>query len=177
MYLEARRQEQQKHQQSLKMLSDEVSQIQEVSLCTLSHSIYHAFWITINYISDIMVTHCYVCDIPRWGIVWRHWGSRWRPKPRWVYFELLSCCFTIVNLTSCVLKGFSSTSLISMFHSFLAHFLLFSPQPHTNGWKVGIPFRKNASSAPKGGAKVNEQVSSLSCDGPYSRMCIQKSFH
>lgn len=31
VYLEARRQEQQNHQQNLKMLSDEVSQIQEVS--------------------------------------------------------------------------------------------------------------------------------------------------
>lgn len=31
VYLEARKQEEQKHQQSLKMLSDEVSQIQEVS--------------------------------------------------------------------------------------------------------------------------------------------------
>lgn len=37
VYLEARRQEQQKHQQSLKMLSDEVSQIQEVSLCINTH--------------------------------------------------------------------------------------------------------------------------------------------
>lgn len=34
VYLEARKQEQQKHQQSLKMLSDEVSHIQEVSLRT-----------------------------------------------------------------------------------------------------------------------------------------------
>ncbi|XP_059195696.1 tuftelin 1a [Centropristis striata] len=33
VYLEARRQEQHKHQQSLKMLSDEVSQIQEVRYC------------------------------------------------------------------------------------------------------------------------------------------------
>ncbi|XP_010892742.2 tuftelin 1a [Esox lucius] len=33
VYLEARRQEQQRHQQSLKMLSDEVSQIQEVRYC------------------------------------------------------------------------------------------------------------------------------------------------
>ncbi|KAM9309117.1 tuftelin 1a [Pholidichthys leucotaenia] len=33
VYLEARREEQQKHQQSLKMLSDEVSQIQEVRYC------------------------------------------------------------------------------------------------------------------------------------------------
>ncbi|XP_034030683.1 tuftelin 1a [Thalassophryne amazonica] len=33
VYLEAHRQEQQKHQQSLKMLSDEVSQIQEVRYC------------------------------------------------------------------------------------------------------------------------------------------------
>lgn len=32
VYLEARKQEQQKHQESLKMLSDEVSQIQEVSI-------------------------------------------------------------------------------------------------------------------------------------------------
>ncbi|KAF7669743.1 hypothetical protein LDENG_00146830 [Lucifuga dentata] len=36
VYLEARRQEQQKHQQSLKMLSDEVSQIQEVRYCLKS---------------------------------------------------------------------------------------------------------------------------------------------
>lgn len=36
VYLEARKQEQQKHQQSLKMLSDEVSQIQEVSVWTVS---------------------------------------------------------------------------------------------------------------------------------------------
>lgn len=34
VYLEARKQEQHKHQQSLKMLSDEVSQIQEVSIWT-----------------------------------------------------------------------------------------------------------------------------------------------
>lgn len=34
VYLEARKQEQQTHQQSLKMLSDEVSQIQEVSIHT-----------------------------------------------------------------------------------------------------------------------------------------------
>ncbi|TMS10778.1 Tuftelin [Larimichthys crocea] len=33
VYLEARKQEQQKHQESLKMLSDEVSQIQEVRYC------------------------------------------------------------------------------------------------------------------------------------------------
>lgn len=32
VYLEARKQDQQKHQESLKMLSDEVSQIQEVSI-------------------------------------------------------------------------------------------------------------------------------------------------
>uniref|UniRef100_A0A3Q2ZJ74 Tuftelin 1a n=1 Tax=Kryptolebias marmoratus TaxID=37003 RepID=A0A3Q2ZJ74_KRYMA len=36
VYLEARRQEQQNHQQSLKMLSDEVSQIQEVRYCLKS---------------------------------------------------------------------------------------------------------------------------------------------
>lgn len=36
MYLEARRQEQHRHQQSLKMLSDEVSQIQEVRYCLKS---------------------------------------------------------------------------------------------------------------------------------------------
>ncbi|XP_060937187.1 tuftelin 1a [Limanda limanda] len=36
VYLEARRQEQQKHQQSLKMLSEEVSQIQEVRYCLKS---------------------------------------------------------------------------------------------------------------------------------------------
>ncbi|XP_034466870.1 tuftelin 1a [Hippoglossus hippoglossus] len=36
VYLEARRQEQHKHQQSLKMLSDEVSQIQEVRYCLKS---------------------------------------------------------------------------------------------------------------------------------------------
>lgn len=36
VYLEARKQEQQRHQQSLKMLSDEVSQIQEVRYCLKS---------------------------------------------------------------------------------------------------------------------------------------------
>ncbi|KAM6968200.1 tuftelin 1a isoform 2-T2 [Aplochiton taeniatus] len=36
VYLDARRQEQQRHQQSLKMLSDEVSQIQEVRYCLKS---------------------------------------------------------------------------------------------------------------------------------------------
>lgn len=40
VYLEARRQEQQNHQQNLKMLSDEVSQIQEVSMRTTSDSVY-----------------------------------------------------------------------------------------------------------------------------------------
>ncbi|XP_039974449.1 tuftelin 1a [Xiphias gladius] len=75
VYLEARRQEQQKHQQSLKMLSDEVSQIQEVRYCLKT----------------------------------------------------------------------------------LREQMAAKNKPHTNGWKVGYPFRKNASSAPKGGAKANEQ--------------------
>lgn len=41
VYLEARRKEQQKHQESLKMLSDEVSQIQEVSVWTASIWLFH----------------------------------------------------------------------------------------------------------------------------------------
>lgn len=41
VYLDARRREQQKHQQSLKMLSDEVSQIQEVRLHLLTVPLTH----------------------------------------------------------------------------------------------------------------------------------------
>lgn len=41
VYLEARKKEQQKHQESLKMLSDEVSQIQEVSVWTASIWLFH----------------------------------------------------------------------------------------------------------------------------------------
>uniref|UniRef100_A0A3Q1FTZ5 Tuftelin 1a n=2 Tax=Acanthochromis polyacanthus TaxID=80966 RepID=A0A3Q1FTZ5_9TELE len=75
VYLEARRQEQQKHQQSLKMLSDEVSQIQEVRYC---------------------------------------------------------------------LKN-------------LREQMAAKNKPHTNGWKVGIPFKKSSSTAPKGVAKADVQ--------------------
>ncbi|XP_029959311.1 tuftelin 1a [Salarias fasciatus] len=75
VYLEARRQEQQKHQQSLKMLSDEVSQIQEVRYC----------------------------------------------------LKTLREQMAAKNKT------------------------------HTNGWKVGLPFKKNASSAPKAAPKADGQ--------------------
>ncbi|CAN9513589.1 unnamed protein product [Ophioblennius macclurei] len=75
VYLEARRQEQQKHQQSLKMLSDEVSQIQEVRYC-------------LKTLREQMAT---------------------------------------------------------------------KNKPHTNGWKVGLPFKKNATAAPKGGPKADGQ--------------------
>lgn len=75
VYLEARRQEQQKHQQSLKMLSDEVSQIQEVRYC----------------------------------------------------LKTLREQMAAKNKT------------------------------HTNGWKVGLPFRKSTSPAPGGGAKADGQ--------------------
>ncbi|XP_037532873.1 tuftelin 1a isoform X2 [Nematolebias whitei] len=74
VYLEARRQEQQNHQQSLKMLSDEVSQIQEVRYCLKS----------------------------------------------------------------------------------LREQMAAKTKPNMNGWKVGIPFRKNVS-APKGGSKADQQ--------------------
>ncbi|XP_058503326.1 tuftelin 1a [Solea solea] len=75
VYLEARKQEQQKHQQSLKMLSDEVSQIQEVRYCLKT----------------------------------------------------------------------------------LREQMAAKNKPHTNGWKVGIPFRKSSSSTHKGEAKVDAQ--------------------
>lgn len=75
VYLEARRQEQQKHQQSLKMLSDEVSQIQEVRYCLKT----------------------------------------------------------------------------------LREQMAAKNKPHTNGWKVGLPFRKSAPSAPSGGPKADPQ--------------------
>ncbi|XP_070823309.1 tuftelin 1a [Chaetodon trifascialis] len=75
VYLEARKQEQQKHQQSLKMLSDEVSQIQEVRYCLKS----------------------------------------------------------------------------------LREQMAAKNKPLTNGWKVGVPFKKSTSSAPKGGAKAAGQ--------------------
>ncbi|XP_029359273.1 tuftelin 1a [Echeneis naucrates] len=75
VYLEARRQEQQKQQQSLKMLSDEVSQIQEVRYCLKS----------------------------------------------------------------------------------LREQMAAKNKPHTNGWKVGVPFRKMVSSAQKGGSKADGQ--------------------
>lgn len=74
VYLEARKQEQQKHQESLKMLSDEVSQIQEVRYCLKT----------------------------------------------------------------------------------LREQMAAKNKPHTNGWKVGIPFKKSTSSA-KGGAKDDGQ--------------------
>ncbi|XP_043972460.1 tuftelin 1a [Gambusia affinis] len=75
VYLETRRQEQQKQQENLKMLSDEVSQIQEVRYC---------------------------------------------------------------------LKN-------------LREQMAAKTKPHTNGWKVGIPFRKNGLSAPKTGSKTDGQ--------------------
>ncbi|XP_061572838.1 tuftelin 1a [Cololabis saira] len=75
VYLEANRQQQQKQQQSLKMLSDEVSQIQEVRYCLKS----------------------------------------------------------------------------------LREQMAIKHKPNINGWKVGIPFRKNGSSTPKGGAKADTQ--------------------
>lgn len=71
-------------------------------------------------------------------------------------------CLTIVNTPN----GISSTFFVSIFHSFLADFLLFSHQLHTNGWKVGVPFRKNASSAPKEEAKAAAQVNFFSCEQP-----------
>ncbi|XP_062254763.1 tuftelin 1a [Platichthys flesus] len=75
VYLEARRQEQHKHQQSLKMLSEEVTQIQEVRYCLKS----------------------------------------------------------------------------------LREQMAAKNKPHTNGWKVSVPFRKSSSSAPKGEAKADVQ--------------------
>ncbi|XP_038146165.1 tuftelin 1a [Cyprinodon tularosa] len=75
VYLEARRQEQQKEQENLKMLSDEVSQIQEVRYC---------------------------------------------------------------------LKN-------------LREQMAAKNKPQTNGWKVGIPFRKNGMSASKSGSKADGQ--------------------
>ncbi|XP_042345428.1 tuftelin 1a [Plectropomus leopardus] len=77
VYLEARRQEQQKHQQSLKMLSDEVSQIQEVRYCLKT----------------------------------------------------------------------------------LREQMAAKNKPHTNGWKVGLPFRKSTSPAPKAdGQEADEEA-------------------
>uniref|UniRef100_A0A3P8UIU1 Tuftelin 1a n=1 Tax=Cynoglossus semilaevis TaxID=244447 RepID=A0A3P8UIU1_CYNSE len=75
VYLEARKQEQHKHQQSLKMLSDEVSQIQEVRYCLKT----------------------------------------------------------------------------------LREQMAAKSKPHTNGWKMGIPFRKNTSSNAKAEAKSDVQ--------------------
>ncbi|XP_074538716.1 tuftelin 1a [Halichoeres trimaculatus] len=75
VYLEARKQEQQKHQQSLKMLSDEVSQIQEVRYCLKT----------------------------------------------------------------------------------LREQMAAKSKPHTNGWKVGVPFKKSGSSASKSSAKAEGQ--------------------
>ncbi|XP_026173526.1 tuftelin 1a [Mastacembelus armatus] len=75
VYLEARRQEQEKHQESLKMLSDEVTQIQEVRYCLKT----------------------------------------------------------------------------------LREQMAAKNKPHTNGWKVGVPFRKNISPSPKGVAKADGQ--------------------
>lgn len=66
---------------------------------------------------------------------------------------------TIVHSTSCVcFMAFPVASLTSVFHPFLADLLLFSPQPLMNGWKVGVPFKKSAPSASKGGAKSDVQV-------------------
>ncbi|XP_026228030.1 tuftelin 1a [Anabas testudineus] len=75
VYLEARRQEQQKHQESLKMLSDEVSQIQEVRYCLKT----------------------------------------------------------------------------------LREQMAAKNKPHTNGWKIGLPLRRNTSPAPKGETKTDGQ--------------------
>lgn len=84
-----------------------------------------------------------------------------------VHFELLcggAGGFTIVYPASRALCGISSTSLISVFHSLFAHFLLFSLQPHINGWKVGVPFRKNGFSSSKSETKADGQVSSITCE-------------
>uniref|UniRef100_A0A3P9I607 Tuftelin 1 n=1 Tax=Oryzias latipes TaxID=8090 RepID=A0A3P9I607_ORYLA len=75
VYLEARRQEQQNQQQNLKMLSDEVSQIQEVRYCLKT----------------------------------------------------------------------------------LREQMAAKSKPHTNGWKVSIPFRKSSSSVPKESGRANTQ--------------------
>ncbi|XP_034554563.1 tuftelin 1a [Notolabrus celidotus] len=75
VYLEARKQEQQKHQQSLKMLSDEVSQIQEVRYCLKT----------------------------------------------------------------------------------LREQMAAKTKPHTNGWRVGVPFKKSSSSSSKGSTKADVQ--------------------
>lgn len=68
---------------------------------------------------------------------------------------LLYSALHIVNPASCELNGISSV----LFHSLVADFPFFSLQPLTNGWKVGLPFRRSAPSAPKDEAKAEAQVS------------------
>ena len=58
VYLEARRQEQHRHQQSLKMLSDEVSQIQEVRKHTLTHTQAHTHTLTYSTQSHTLYFSC-----------------------------------------------------------------------------------------------------------------------
>lgn len=69
------------------------------------------------------------------------------------YFLPLILCFMAFPFTPIIIPA--------VVHSFPADFLLFFFQPHTNGWKVGIPFRKNGLSAPKTGSTTDGQVSRI----------------
>ncbi len=80
------------------------------------------------------------------------------------------CALTIVNLTSCVLNTFPPPPLSPSFSPFIADFLLFSFQPHTNGWRVSVPFKRSTPS--KGGAKADGQVSSFSGARPHLRSWV-----
>lgn len=53
---------------------------------------------------------------------------------------------------------FTSFIIPAMVLFFSADFLSFFMQPHTNGWKVGIPFRKNGLSAPKTDGQVSRKT-------------------
>lgn len=78
VYLEARKQEQQKHQQSLKMLSDEVSQIQEVSLWTVSAALtvslthrHTPALLSLHYVTVCMIALCkFLLSLYALLIVW-----------------------------------------------------------------------------------------------------------
>lgn len=90
--------------------------------------------------------------------------------------SILSCFVVPSPLLTLHPVCLTAFPLISIFHSSLADFLLFSIQPHTNGWKVSVPFRKSASSAPKGGAKADGQVSSSSCARPPYKVVLDWIF-
>lgn len=89
-------------------------------------------------------------------------GSQKQGRSILSYFAVSTALLTLHPVC---LMAFPTPSLLSIFHCSLADFLLFSFQTLTNGWKVGVPFKKSTPSAPKGGVKADGQVRSFSIQG------------